>query len=171
MIRKLLVLFFCLLPIALSAQNIYKSIDTAYYSNDTVHQRDLIDIFRSIYKVKPRPDTDQKKGKIYFSFLPVATGVQGPGRALITSTTAGFYLGEKATTSISSISFTPYFNLKGRYGIPIRSNIWLNNDTWNIQGDTRFLVYPTYTWGLIGNQPESNSFLLNYKYVRFYQAL
>jgi Omp85 superfamily domain len=170
MMRRLPVLFFCLLPGALFAQNVYKSIDTSYYSPDTVQQRDLIDIFRSIYKVKPRPDTGQKKGKIYFSFLPVATGVQGPGRALITSTTAGFYLGEKANTSLSSISFTPYFNFKGRYGVPIRSNIWLNNDSWNIQGDTRFMVYPTYTWGLISNQPESNSFLLNYKYARFYQS-
>src|ERR1700753_2804788 len=147
MIWRMLVLFFCLVPLALPAQNIYKSTDTSYYSPDTVQQRDLIDIFRSIYKVQPRADTDQKKGKIYFSFLPVATGVQGPGRALITSTTAGFYLGEKANTSLSSIRFAPYLNFKGRYGLPIHSNIWLNNDSWNIQGDTRFLIYPTYTWG------------------------
>src|SRR3569833_3250002 len=98
MVKRLTVILFCLLPGVLSAQNIYKSRDTSYYSNDTVRQRDLIDIFRSIHKVKPRSDTDQKKGKIYFSFLPVATGVQGPGRALNTSTTAGFYLGAKATT-------------------------------------------------------------------------
>jgi len=31
-------------------------------------------------------------------------------------------------------------------------------------------VYPIYTWGLGGNQPESDNFLLNYKYVRFYQS-
>lgn len=170
MIKKLPVFFFCILPGTLFAQNIYKSIDTSYYSPDTVQQRDVIDIVRSVFKIKNRPADGKEKKRIYFSFLPVATGVQGPGRALITSTTAGFYLGEKTTTSLSSISFAPYFNLKGRYGLPIRSNIWLKDNSWNIQGDTRFLIYPTYTWGLTGDQPESSSFLLNYKYARFYQS-
>jgi len=172
MAKKIPVLLFCLLPVTLFAQNIYKSPDTTYFSPDTVPQKDVIDIIRSVFKIskeKPRP-ADPVEKKFYFSFLPVSSSMDGPGKALITSTTLGFYLGLKATTNISSISFTPYFNFTGRYGLPIRSNIWLNNDTWLIQGDTRVLVYPTYTWGLNGNEPESDKFLLNYKYARFYQS-
>jgi hypothetical protein len=171
MIKRLLVFFFCMLPSFLFAQNIYRSIDTSRFTDDTVPQRDLIDVFRSIVKSNPRPPLGEEKKRFYFSFLPAGSAIQGPGKALITSTTGAFYLGDKSNTSISTISFTPYFNLKGRYGIPIHSNIWLKNDDWTIQGDTRFLVYPTYTWGLNGNQPESNSFLINYKYVRFYQSV
>jgi hypothetical protein len=172
MARKIPVLLLCLLPATLFAQNIYKSPDTTYFSPDTVPQKDVIDIIRSVFKIskeKPRA-ADPVEKKFYFSFLPVSSSMDGPGKALITSTTVGFYLGLKTTTNISSISFTPYFNFKGRYGLPIRSNIWLNNDTWLIQGDTRVLVYPTYTWGLNGNEPESDKFLLNYKYARFYQS-
>lgn len=169
MIKKLPVFFFCLLPGFLAAQNLEYKRDTLTNKSDTVQKVDLIDVFRSISDIQPRPDTTRKK-RLYFSFLPVSSSMVGPGRALITSTTAGFYLGEKATTSLSSISFTPYFNFKGRYGLPIRSNIWLANNSWNIQGDTRLLVYPQYTWSLGGNQPEADQFLLNYKYIRFYQS-
>jgi hypothetical protein len=170
MIRKLPVLFLCVFPGLLAAQNSERKTYTIQNKRDTiVRKKDLIDVFRSLYDIKPRSDTDRKK-KLYFSFLPVSSSIVGPGKALITSTTAGFYMGEKASTNLSSISFTPYFNFKGRYGLPIRSNVWLNNNSWNIQGDTRFLVYPQYTWSLGGNQPESDNFLLNYKYVRFYQS-
>jgi len=106
-----------------------------------------MNIFRSIYK-KPRSDT--VKGK-YIFVLPAATGVQGPGRALITSHNCGFYLGEKVNTSLSEYKFTPYFNLKeGRYGVPMGLELrWNgNNNSWNMQGDTRFVV-STYTWGLV----------------------
>ncbi|MDN3584068.1 hypothetical protein [Mucilaginibacter flavus] len=146
--------------------------DTAKRLNDTVPQRDLIDIFRSAFNVKPRKISTQEKKKFYFSFLPIATsdGRSG-GRALFTSTTAGFYLGDQATTNLSSFVFTPYFNLKGRYGLPIRSSLWLNDNQWNIIGDTRMLVYPQYTWGLGGKQPEHHKFLVNYNYIRFYQTV
>jgi hypothetical protein len=172
MAKTLPVLLLFLLPVTVFAQNVYKSRDTSNFTPDTVQQKDVIDILRAVFKIdrnKPRqPDPVEKK--FYFSILPVSSSVDGPGKALITSTTVGFYLGLKATTNISSISFTPYFNFTGRYGLPVRSSIWLNNNTWLIQGDTRFLVYPTYTWGLNSNQPESDKFLLNYKYFRFYQS-
>ena len=136
---------------------------------DTTGQRDLIDIARHTLKSKPRTETEQKR-KIYFSFLPVSTATPGGGSVLVTSTTAGIYLGNPNTTYISTVSFTPYFNLKSRYGLPIRSSVWLANNSWNIQGDTRLLVYPQYTWSLGGGQPESDKFLINYKYLRFYQS-
>jgi hypothetical protein len=170
MIKRLPVLFFCLLPGFLAAQTTYSIPDTTAVPIDTtVQQKDLIDIARKLIgKRSPRPVDDPKK-KIYFSVLPVSPTDQGAGKALITSTTAAFYLGNRNSTNLSSISFAPYYNLKSRYGLPIHSNIWLSNNQWTIQGDTRFLVYPTNTWGLGGGQPESDKFLLNYKYVRFYQ--
>jgi len=61
-------------------------------------------------------------------------------------------------------------NFKGRFGLPLRSSLWLKNNTWNIQGDTRLLVYPQYTWGLGGGQSEDDKLLVNYRYIRFYQA-
>jgi len=170
MFKVFLLLLFCLAPVLLMAQNIGYITDTIHHPSDTVEQRDLIDIARGIFKSKPRAVSGQEKKKIYFSFLPVSSGVAGVGKTLITSTTAGFYLGNQHSTYLSSVSFTPYFNFTGRYGLPIRSSLWLKDNSYNIQGDIRFLVYPQYTWGLGGRQNEDDKFLVNYKYIRFYQS-
>ncbi|ASU35750.1 BamA/TamA family outer membrane protein [Mucilaginibacter xinganensis] len=160
-------LIFGLLPSLLIAQN---PIDKSHLNIDTTGQKDLIDIVGTLFKSQSRPISLDEKKKIYFSFLPLSTSIPGGGTALVTSTTAGIYLGDRKTTYLSTISFTPYFNLKGRYGLPVRSSIWLSNNSWNIQGDTRLLVYPQYTWSLGGGQPESYKLLVNYNYVRFYQS-
>ncbi len=165
--RVLLMLTMCLLTYVAMAQS---PIDKTHMSFDTTGQKDLIDIARSLFKSPPRPVSLDDKKTIYFSILPVSSAIPGGGTALVTSTTAGVYLGDRKTTYLSTITFTPYFNLKGRYGLPIRSSIWLNNNSWNIQGDTRFLVYPQYTWSLGGGQPESDKFLVSYSYFRFYQS-
>lgn len=167
MLKVFIAQVLCLVPFLLFAQS---PLDKTHLNFDTTGKKDLIDIGRSIFNIKPRPATTEKK-KIFFSILPVSTAIPGGGTAVFTSTTAGFYLGDRAATYISSISFTPYFNLKGRYGLPIRSNIWLNNNNWLIEGDTRFLVYPQYTWGLGGGQSTGDRLLVDYNYVRFYQAV
>ncbi|MDB5006583.1 MAG: hypothetical protein JWP45_976 [Mucilaginibacter sp.] len=145
--------------------------DTLNVNVDTTGQKDLLDIANSIFKFKPRKYPKAGRKQIYFSVLPISTAVPGGSKALVTSTTAGFYLGLRNTTYISSVTFAPYFNLKGRYGLPVHSSIWLKDNEYNIQGDTRFLVYPEYTWGLGGGQPESNRITVNYDYIRFYQSI
>jgi len=167
MVKVFIAQGFCFIPFLLFAQS---PLDKTHLNFDTTGKKDLIDFARSLFHEKPRPASTEKK-KIYFSILPVSTAIPGGGTAVFTSTTAGFYLGDRSTTYISSVSFTPYFNLKGRYGLPIRSNIWLNNNNWLIEGDTRFLVYPQYTWGLGGGQPQGDRLLVEYNYVRFYQAV
>ncbi|WP_184545702.1 BamA/TamA family outer membrane protein [Mucilaginibacter sp. FT3.2] len=171
--KVFIALFFWVIPYAVMAQTPVPATDTLKAGKDTtVAERDLIDVFRSAFNIKPRKVSAIEKKKFYFSFLPISSsdGRSG-GRALFTSTTAGFYLGDQATTNLSSIVFTPYFNLRGRYGLPIRSSIWLKDNQWNIVGDTRVLVYPQYTWGLGGNMHERDKFLVNYNYVRFYQTV
>ena len=140
---------------------------------DTVGQKDLTDVFKSFFKFnRPSTKVDPQEGNVYFSFLPTASTLpDGGGKMFITSTTAGFYLWSKQTTNLSSFTFTPYFNFKGRFGLPLRSSIWFNNNQWYLAGDTRFMVYPQDTWGLGGNQPEENRMRVDYRYIRFYQSL
>ena len=168
MFKIILGLLVCLLPLFVVAQ---VPVDTANIYVDTTGQKDLIDVARSLLKFKqPRRYTREKK-EFYFSVLPLSTEVPGGSKALVTSTSAGFYLGDRKSTYISSVVFAPYFNLKGRYGLPIHSSVWLNNNTYNVEGDTYFLVYPQYTWGLGGGQNEADKVLVNYDYVRFYQSI
>jgi hypothetical protein len=168
MTKFILLLLICLLPFLVRAQ---APVDTTNIYIDTSGKKDLIDVGRSFLDIKAKRNYNQEKKQIYFSILPFSSEVPGGSRALVTSTTANFYLGDRQTTYLSSFTFTPYFNLKGRYGLPIHSSFWLNNNTYNIEGDTYFLVYPQNTWGLGGGQAESDKIPVNYSYVRFYQSV
>ena len=105
--------------------------------------------------------------RVYYSFIPLSMSVPGGGNALITSTTAGFYLGDRHTTYLSNITFSPGFNFHGQFNFPFRWNIWSPNNAWNYQGDTRFSIFPKSTWGLGGGSDDN--ILIRYEYVRFYQ--
>lgn len=161
-----------LLSIPSSAQDASTIIPENKTIKDTTLQRDLIDIAKELLHIKVKDVTEVRGRRVYFSLLPFSSAVPGgSGRALITSTTAGTYLGPRKTTNISSATFTPYWNFDGRFGLPLRTSVWLPNNTWTIQGDTRFLYYPQYTWGLGSSHNNDERILVNYKYLRFYQSL
>ncbi len=170
------ILFFLLiifLPVIVVAQEAQSIIHTVVKRKDTVNQTDLIDLIVKTFKIRPpkkqKPDPDKN---IFFSFLPIGTTVPGgTGRALVTSTTAATYFGPRSTTNLSSATFTPYWNFKSRFGLPLRTSIWFPGNTWTIQGDTRFLYYPQYTWGAGGVNPDEQKLLVDYKYIRFYQSI
>ncbi|MFD1255169.1 BamA/TamA family outer membrane protein [Mucilaginibacter terrae] len=176
MIKKLIVslMLSVIVPGILLAQDSTMVSTFKQMHNDTAGQNDLIDVFKSIFKPKAKLQAplEQVEGRVYLSFLPTASTLpDGGGKMFLTSTTAGFYLGNKETTNLSSVTFTPYFNLKGRFGLPLRSNIWFNNNKWFLAGDTRMMIYPQDTWGLGGNTPDEARTRVDYKYVRFYQSL
>lgn len=168
----LLLFLFCLIPAALSAQRTSNMLPQEKQNKDSARQTDLIDVAKRLFHISSQKHENFGDKKVYFSVLPFGgTLPGGAGRALITSTTAGMYLGPRRTTYLSTAVFAPYWNFKGRFGLPLRTGIWLPDNTWNIQGDTRFMVYPQYTWGL-GNVKGSydERVLVNYKYIRFYQS-
>jgi len=169
---KIVTFLLCLLPLSVFAQNASTIIpENNNSTQDTSKQTDLIDIAKSLFKINPDKPRHPSDKKVYFSILPIGANVPGgSGRALITSTTAGIYLGPRSTTNISSATFTPYWNLHSRFGLPLRTSIWLPNNEWTIQGDTRFLVYPQFTWGLGSSHNNDDKTLVNYRYIRFYQS-
>ncbi|WP_205748173.1 BamA/TamA family outer membrane protein [Dyadobacter luticola] len=136
---------------------------------DTNKLLDLIDVGRRLLHIRIRKPEQTEGKSVYFSALPFSNQVPGGGTALVTSTTAGFYLGDRADTYISRVTFTPYWNFKQRYGLPIRSSIWLPRNRWVITGDTRLMIYPQYTWGLGRQYKQDEKLLVNYSYIRFYQ--
>jgi hypothetical protein len=138
---------------------------------DTTAKKDVLGIIKGIFHINTMRAPGSNRKKVYYSFLPVSSDVPGAGIALVTSTTAGFYLGDNKTTSLSTVTFSPYVTFTGRVGYTFRSNIWLRGDAWEIMGDMRFLYYPQYTWGLGGNTPDWPRLAVNYKYGRFYQTL
>lgn len=138
---------------------------------DTTRKIDLIDVIKSNFQLNPKALKRKPGKKIYFSLLPVSSPIPGGGKALITSTSAGFYLGSRRNTFLSNVLFLPYLNFKGRYSLGFRSNLYTNRNTWNILGDTRFSLYPEYIYNPENDSPQKDKLLVNYKYIRFYQTV
>src|SRR5581483_4217254 len=100
----------CLISYSLRAQNPVGMIipkDSIMKYKDTTGQRDLIRVFLDFthIHIKKPPRVDGKR--VYYSLLPLGTSIPGGGVALITSTTAGFYMGNRKTTYMSTIIFSP----------------------------------------------------------------
>jgi len=169
-IRILIIL--SLLPFSLLAQDAAGILPEKPKLKDTSKQRDLIDIAKSWLHIKSKTIKAEREKMIYFTLLPLTSSVPGgDGRVLITSTTLGTYFGPRKTTNISSATFAPYWNFSGRFGLPLRTSVWLPGNSYTIQGDTRVLVYPQYTWGLGTSHSYGEQILIDYKYIRFYQSV
>ena len=79
------------------------------------------------------------------------------------------FLPGRKPAAASTVSFCPYFPLNEHVGAGFRSNfVWKK---WRVMGDSRFLYYPQYTWGLRGNPEVDDRVLINYKYLRAYQTV
>ena len=132
-------------------------------------QKDLIDIGQRVTHIRIKRPLKIKGKGVFFSMLPAGSDLSGAGNLLITTTTAAFYAGDSASY-LSTITLEPYATLQGRVGFELKSNIWMKANKWDILGDTRFLYYPQYTWGLGGNPASGDRMLIDYKYVRFYRT-
>jgi hypothetical protein len=166
----LLVFLICGIPSVLSAQNAPDLSPDNNTLKDTANQVDLLDVYKKWFKLPAKTKNPHPENKVFFTLNPLANAPTSSGNALVTSTTANVYLGPKSTTFLSSANFAPYFNFNKRFGLPLRSTIWLKDNAWNIQGDIRFLVYPQYTWGLGTSHTNEEKEWVNYEYIRFYQA-
>lgn len=163
--KTLFILALCLVPTFFATA---QEQDSATYEN----QKDVIDILRNIFNLdKKKFDSTRQKRKVQFSFVPSATGAPGGGGAIVTAFNAAFFLGDESTSSLSTVTFSPWFTFNGKFVIPFRNMVWLPNDFLFWRGDTRFMIYPQYTWGLGGQNDEDNKVLLNYNYLRLNHSL
>ncbi|MES2731310.1 MAG: BamA/TamA family outer membrane protein [Bacteroidota bacterium] len=136
-------------------------------------EKDLIDILARVFKPShKRPDNPPPRiGEVYFSVLPTAQISPSVGRALVTATNAGFYLGDPENTNLSSVNFSAFYNFNNQFVLPVRSTLWTDKNRTNFIGDWRFMKYPQDTYGLGAHAPNSNRTKIYHNYFRFYQAV
>ncbi|HLL44328.1 MAG TPA: hypothetical protein VK369_14360 [Segetibacter sp.] len=164
------IIFFLLSIMSVCAWSQNKNQELSLYPIiDTARKVDIIDVVKSNFQFTPKTLKRSTGKKVYFSLLPVS--IPRGGKAVITSTSAGFFLGKRQNTFLSNVTFSPYLNFKGRYSLAFRSNLYTSKNIWNIQGDTRFSLYPEYIYGTKRNAYQNEKLLINYKYIRFYQTV
>src|SRR5690606_27517623 len=98
LVKKIFTLLFILIPASSFSQNAGDIIEENTVVADTSTQTDLLDLAKSLFKIKPKTLEEEKNKKVYFSIIPTSAEIPGGGNALITTTTAGFYLGDRDKT-------------------------------------------------------------------------
>jgi len=117
--------------------------------DSTVPQKDLSDI------LSPRKQRLKKKGvdtlqvkKIYPSFLPIPGYNPALGFVIGAGVSAGVIMGNSNTTHLSTLLSNITVTTKKQLNVNIRSNIYLKDDRWILQGDWRWLLFSQDTYGL-----------------------
>jgi hypothetical protein len=136
-------------------------------------RKDARDLIRELYGSDPFTNEQQAKRdstKVYFSVFPSFTSA-GSEKGFVTSFMSAFYFGNKKTTNLSTIYFTPYFTFSDQWVIPMRTYIWTNNNKLNLTGDYRFLKYPQEQYDIYESQNKLKQSRVFYYQTRFYQTV
>src|SRR6187399_2230096 len=75
------------------------------------NQKDVIDIILKVFKINPtKSDSTRQNKKVQFSLVPSGGVSPGGGAAIVTALNAAFYTGPVSTTSLSTVTFSPWFS-------------------------------------------------------------
>jgi hypothetical protein len=80
-------------------------------------------------------------------------------------------LGTPETTPLSTFATNILITTQSQFSVPLRTNINLSGGNWNLVGLWRFSKFPSPTWGLGGNTPDSARTTIDYSSVTFYETV
>ncbi|WP_018344972.1 BamA/TamA family outer membrane protein [Cytophaga aurantiaca] len=143
--------------------------DSITSKKDSIRQTDLIEI---IFKKHPEKQSVKikKDKKVYITVLPAVGYTPATSLAAVLAANVVFFTGDPKTTYASVVATSATYTANKQFILPVRSNIWLKDNSWNLIGDWRFMKYPQYTYGLGGGTEKSDANMIDFSYVRFYQS-
>ena len=131
-----------------------------------------------------------KKGKVYFSPLPIVGANPSYGIIYGIAASTSMFMGDPINTRMSTSLGSITYSSKNQLMSSFKSNIYSSNDNWIFLGDWRYFDTSQPTYGL-GTGPQSvklaghgyeykdgmfskpidDSQLMEFKYIRFYETV
>jgi hypothetical protein len=133
-------------------------------------QMDVGDLWRMLrHKDAPAGDAPAEDGREEFVFFAPSIGSKpSTGFSGGVASTVAFFLGDPATTHISTLIGGVRVSTKKQALGNVRFSTFSNNDRWFFQGDNR-LSWSSYdTYGLGGNTPAASAENVKYNFFYFY---
>jgi outer membrane protein assembly factor BamA len=158
-----LVLF---IPFCLSAQTPWR-----YVPPDSL--KDLTDIVNHLLK---RDSTTVKSGRkrshIEIGVFPAIGYTLSTGFAAVVSANAVIYKKHNKDSSLpSSVVASISYSQKNQIVAPLQAVVYFNNNKTIWVSDSRYMKYPSYTYGLGMNTSPADQVLLNFQYLKFHQSV
>jgi len=138
-------------------------------------QRDIIDVYRAVFRKKPpveKCEPSKKAGDLHLAILPAVGYSLVTKLAVVVAGNGAFYTDNEPSTKLSSVNVSVSYTQKNQIILPILSNIWTTKNMFNLLGDWRYYKYPEYTYGLGGHtKAAKNSDQLSYSNIIIHEAV
>jgi outer membrane protein assembly factor BamA len=152
-------------PISLMAQQNSRETDTLSNGNNT----DLIDVYRNIARrTSPRINHDSSGSRNTFTILPAAGYTLQTGLTALLAANYSFTSARYPEQNNSLINATLNFSQRNQIFLISQSNIWAKNNKYFFPGEFRLMKYPQKSYGFGSKSLPSESFELDYYYLRLY---
>ena len=144
-----------------------------FFSYDSLHQRDIIDVARDVFNKKEKAaDTGSHKAShAHVSVIPAVGYSLQTGFAAILSANVAFYNGPNDGRNLSTIGTSFTYTQYKQYILPLLTNIWSKNNKYNFQSEWRYLKYPSFTYGLGTNTTLADESMIDFSYLRMHQNI
>ncbi|UEG54962.1 outer membrane protein assembly factor [Mucilaginibacter daejeonensis] len=147
-----------------------KNVTDTVVTADTgrVPQKDLPDVFRSLFKIKASPEPDSVTSKPQFSLVPAVGYTLVSGLAAVLSGNIAYRNGPQAR--ISTVVLSASYTFKKQFILPFHTYIWTHDNEYYFVGDYRFYKYPQSTFGLGSSSDIHAEDPMDFSFGRFYQT-
>ncbi|MFI5188072.1 MAG: hypothetical protein ACHQF0_15180 [Chitinophagales bacterium] len=145
-----------------------------FFSYDSLHQVDIVDVATNIFRKKIIPQIDAdliKSSHVHITVVPAAGYSLQTGWAALLSANVAINNNSKGQQNISTLSSSFTYSQYRQFIVPLHTNIWLKNGKYNFQSDWRYLKYPSNTYGLGTNTTLADGYRIDYSYVRLHQNI
>jgi outer membrane protein assembly factor BamA len=143
--------------------------DTLIINSKTADQKDVSDVLRSAFHIKPAPNVDSITTKPEISVVPALGYTLVSKLAVVLSGNVAFRTGPQSriSTIVASASYTQ----NKQFIIPVQTNFWTKNNSFEFIGDYRFYKYPESTYGLGSSSSIHNEDPMDFSFARFYETV
>ena len=137
----------------------------------TAVQRDLMDLLHRVMgrSVVLEPPPPPRRG-ISRSLLPSLGYNPNAGLSLGASVGLGGWLGDPATTRLSSAIVSATYSTEGQTSVQFKSNFVLPDNNWVLLGDWRYLNTNQPTYGFGPTSPDQSEYPMKFMLYRLHQV-
>ena len=164
MLKNKLLSLLLLLSTCISAQT--SPSDTLLSNN-----KDLGDVFHSLFHKHIVHHKEDSAKKYYISFIPAAGYSLQTGWAAVISGNLAFKNSSSPTQKESSITSSFTYSQYNQTIIPFIANIWTKDNKLNFTTDFRFIQYPSDIYGLGGRTDPNQGYTINFTGLKLHQSV
>jgi hypothetical protein len=122
-------------------------------------------------KKPPSPDAEKIPAKRHLTVIPFLSSSPVIGLGFGVAAAGTTQRGEPENTSLSTYSTSFTVTTQSQYALTARHDLRFAGDEWGLTGMWRWTKWPSPTWGIGGNTPESAKSTMDYQLVRLYELV